>query len=303
MAEAHRRRRPRGVLRKTVQAASGLLQNGHLSGFVSGHLSTGGLKRFCVPGLNCYSCPGALGACPLGALQLLPAAGRARTGCYVLGWLAALGLLAGRFICGWLCLFGLIQELLYRLPVRKLVLPPRLDRRLRRLKYLLLALTVLLLPLILRDEYGVSVPYFCKWLCPAGMLEGGLPLLLLNKALRPAAHWLYAWKALLLALFLAASAVIQRPFCKYVCPLGAFYSLFQRVSLLRLKHRPAACTGCGGCAEVCVMGVDPRQGANGTECIRCGACVSACPTGALSFSFSGRELRKRTAGREAARRI
>ncbi len=101
-------------VRKLVQAGWGLLSNGYVKGFLPGGPSiyTGPLKRFCVPGLNCYSCPGALGACPIGALQSALTARRRRFPFYVLGWLAAIGLLVGRFVCGWLCLFGLLQELL-----------------------------------------------------------------------------------------------------------------------------------------------------------------------------------------------
>ena len=57
--------------RKTVQAVWGLLSNGYIRGFLPGGsvLYEGPLKHFCVPGMNCYSCPGALGACPIGALQ------------------------------------------------------------------------------------------------------------------------------------------------------------------------------------------------------------------------------------------
>jgi len=52
-----------------IQAAAALLQNANFKGFFTGRIYTGGLKSVCVPGLNCYSCPGAAGACPLGSLQ------------------------------------------------------------------------------------------------------------------------------------------------------------------------------------------------------------------------------------------
>ena len=272
-------------LRKLVQAGWGLLSNGYVKGFLPGGPSiyTGPLKRFCVPGLNCYSCPGALGACPIGALQSALTARRRRFPLYVLGWLAAIGLLVGRFVCGWLCLFGLLQELLYKIPTPKLRIPDKIDRPLRYLKYGVLALLVVGLPLLWRGEYGAGVPFFCEYLCPVGTLEGGVPLVLLNDVLRPALGWLFRWKLLILIVCILSSIFIYRPFCKYLCPLGAFYALFQRASLIRMRVDASACVNCGKCAGVCPMQVDPSKSPNSTECIRCGECVRACPADALSF--------------------
>lgn len=269
-----------------MQGIWGLAQNGHLAGFLTGTIYAGPLKQFCVPGMNCYACPGALFACPIGAMQASFSARRPKFAFYVLGFLTTVGVLVGRMICGWLCLFGLIQELLYRIPVPKLSIPKKADRILRYLKYVVLVLFVVLFPIILRDEYGVSFPYFCKWLCPVGALEGGIPLVLLDETLRQAAHWLYAWKMLLLALCIAASMVIYRPFCKYICPLGAFYALFQRFSFLQLKVNQARCTHCGSCARACQMQVNPAEHPCSGECIRCGACVRACPHQALCFGMA-----------------
>ena len=272
-------------VRKLVQAGWGLLSNGYVKGFLPGGPSiyTGPLKRFCVPGMNCYSCPGALGACPIGALQSALTARRRRFPFYVLGWLAAIGLLVGRFVCGWLCLFGLMQELLYKIPTPKLRIPDKIDRPLRYLKYGVLALLVVGLPLLWRSEYGAGVPFFCEYLCPVGTLEGGVPLVLLNDVLRPALGWLFRWKLLILIVCILSSIFIYRPFCKYLCPLGAFYALFQRASLIRMRVDASACVNCGKCAGVCPMQVDPSKSPNSTECIRCGECVRACPADALSF--------------------
>ena len=272
-------------LRKIVQAGWGLLTNAYVRGFLPGGPSiySGPLKRFCVPGMNCYSCPGAFGACPIGALQSALTARHRRFPFYVLGFLAAVGLLVGRFICGWLCLFGLIQELLYKIPTPKLRIPAIIDKPLRYLKYAVLAVLVVGLPLFYRSDYGAGVPFFCKLLCPVGTLEGGVPLVLLNSVLRPTLGWLFRWKLLILILCILSSVFVYRPFCKYLCPLGAFYALFQRVSLLRLRVDAAACTGCGACARACPMQVDPVRTPNSTECIRCGECVRACPAHALTF--------------------
>ena len=279
-------------IRKAVQAGWALLANAHLSGFVTGQIYAGPLKRFCVPGLNCYSCPGALGACPVGALQASFTGKRPRFPFYVLGFLMIAGVAAGRFICGWLCLFGLIQELLYKIPIRKIDVPVKADKAMRYLKYAVLLILVILLPVVLRDEMGLSVPYFCKYLCPAGMLEGGIPLFILNRALRPAAHFLYVWKFALLLAVLVLSAVVYRPFCKYICPLGAFYGLFHKIGFLKIGVSEENCTDCGLCGRICPMQVDPRRTPDSAECIRCGLCAEVCPEKALAFRFSGKTLKK-----------
>ena len=278
-------------IRKAVQAGWGFLTNAYVKGFLPGGamLYQGPLKRFCVPGMNCYSCPGALGACPIGALQAVFNERHRRFPAYVLGFLAAVGVLVGRFICGWLCLFGLLQELLYKIPVPKLRIPDRVDRPLRYLKYVILAVFVVGLPLFYRSRYGAGEPFFCKYLCPVGTLEGGVPLVLLNDVLRPTLGWLFRWKMLILILCILSSMVIYRPFCKYICPLGAFYSLFQAVSIVRIHVDSDACVNCGACHRVCGMNVDPHRTPNSVECIRCGECMKACPVQALSFVKTKKE--------------
>lgn len=271
--------------RRFVQVLWGLLTNAYVKGFIPGGpaIYTGPLKHFCVPGMNCYSCPGALGACPIGSLQAALNSRNRRFPFYVLGYLMAVGVLAGRFICGWLCIFGLIQELLYKIPTPKLQIPDKVDKVLRYLKYVVLAVLVIGLPLFYRTDYGAGEPFFCKYVCPVGTLEGGIPLVLLDKALRPALGFLFQWKLLLLILCILASVFIYRPFCRYICPLGAFYSLFQRISFIRMKVDEGTCVHCGKCSRTCPMNVDPSKSPNSPECIRCGACVSACPMHALSF--------------------
>ena len=106
----------------------------------------------------------------------------------------AVGILVGRFICGWLCIFGLIQELLYKIPTPKIIIPEKIDRPLRYLKYFVLGILVIGLPLFYRNEYGAGLPFFCEFVCPVGTLEGGIPLVLLNDALRPALGWLFRCK-------------------------------------------------------------------------------------------------------------
>ena len=135
---------------------------------------------------------------------------------YVIGFLSVIGIFVGRFICGWLCLFGLIQELLYKIPIPKLKLKTQIDNTLRFAKYFFLFGMCILAVLILRDKFGITYPYFCKYVCPIGMLEGGLPLVILNKSMRSVAGFLFVWKLLILIMIIVLSIIIYRPFCKYI---------------------------------------------------------------------------------------
>ena len=274
------------TIRKAVQTAWGILTNGYFKGFLTASIYKGPLKNFCVPGMNCYSCPGALGACPIGAMQSVFDQRRRKFSFYVVGFLAAIGLLVGRFICGWLCLFGLIEELLYMIPTPKLRIPDKIDKPLRYLKYVFLFIFVFALPFFYRDKLGIGYPFFCKYICPVGTLEAGLPLVLLDNSIKSAVGALFQWKLLVLIVCILASIFIYRPFCKYMCPLGAFYSLFQKVSLLKMSFDEKACIGCGACSGTCKMNVNPIKSPNSIECIRCGECIKACPKGALKFGVT-----------------
>ena len=220
--------------RHRFQILWAFLTNSYLVGFAKGKIYDGKLKNLCVPGLNCYSCPGALGSCPIGAMQAVIGSWNFRMAFYVAGFLVFVGALMGRFVCGWLCPFGLIQDLLHKIPFVKKISTFRGDRLLRKLKYVIFLVFVILLPMFVVDMLGQGAPYFCKLICPAGTLEGGIPLVLLNSAMRTAVGWLYAWKNVLLVVIVLLSVVIYRPFCKYICPLGAVYSVFNPIAVFPL---------------------------------------------------------------------
>lgn len=278
-------------LRTSVQAAWTFLSNCYMVGFAEGKIYTGPLKNICFPGLNCYSCPGAVGSCPIGSLQAVMGSWKFNVSLYVGGFLMVVGALLGRFVCGWLCPFGLVQDLCHKIPfVRKINRFPG-DRALRYLKYGILLVFVILMPLFVVDIVGQGAPAFCKYICPSGTLLGGIPLVLKNPGLQATIGFLFRWKVAILLVTLLAAVVIYRPFCKYICPLGAAYGVFNRVSLYRLHIDSGKCINCGACATACKMGVDPVKAPNSCECIRCGDCVRACPTDAIKIGFA-REKKK-----------
>lgn len=267
--------------RKWIQAAAALLTNIHLPNFLKGSIYRGKGKLACAPGLNCYSCPAASGSCPIGAFQAVVGGSKFSFSYYVTGILIFFGVLLGRFICGFLCPFGWFQELLHKLPGKKL--STKNLRPLTFIKYAILLLMVVLLPAFAVNDLGMGEPFFCKYLCPQGVLEGAIPLSVVNSGIRAALGKLFAWKFGILLSFILLSVFIYRPFCKWICPLGAFYALLNKVSLVGMRVDESRCISCGRCARACKMDVDVTKTPDHSECIRCGMCVDACPTKAVHF--------------------
>lgn len=277
-------------IRKWVQALFVLLTNGSWTFPLTRTIYQGPLKVVCSPGLNCYSCPAATTYCPLGALQQLLGGARMALengqyflGLYVVGSMGVIGAFLGRMVCGWICPFGLVQELLHRVPSPKL----EVARGLRWVKFVILALMVVILPVLVVDDLGMGSPWFCKYLCPAGTLEAGLPMLALQPSLRQTIGGLFYGKLSVLVFFLGWSVLASRPFCRTTCPLGAFYALFSRVRLARLRLDRARCTNCRACHRVCPMGVRFNDSPDDTECISCLACSKACPVQAIGMEIGG----------------
>ena len=276
-----------------IQAGATLLTNIHLPNFLKGGLYQGKGKAVCVPGLNCYSCPAASGACPIGSFQAVVGSSKFRFSYYITGFLILLGVLLGRVICGFLCPFGWFQELLHKIPTKKL--STKKLKPLTYLKYVVLLVMVVLLPVLVTNQLGMGDPFFCKYLCPQGVLEGAIPLSLANAGIRAALGSLFTWKFIVLLMVIVLSIVFYRPFCKWLCPLGAFYALLNKVSLFQMQVDQSKCVSCGKCAKVCKMDVDVTKSPNHTECIRCGMCIRACPTDAVSFRYgfgSGKQQSK-----------
>ncbi len=278
--------------RRLIQLYAALLYNANIKGYITGNIYDGPVKNACLPGLNCYSCPGAIAACPLGSLQSTLAGSTASAPMYVIGILGLFGLFLARTICGFLCPVGLGQELLYKIKTPK-IKKSRITRILSYLKYVFLFVFVIILPVFL------SSPTFCKYICPAGVFEGSFGLLQnpANEGLFASLGSLFTWKFALLVAIIVLSIFCYRAFCRFFCPLGAIYGFFNKIALMGVKLDNSKCTDCGLCVNFCKM--DIRK-VGDHECINCGECIPVCPAKAISWKGSKIFLRPTSASpREA----
>jgi ferredoxin-type protein NapH len=275
------------LFRRLVQSLVSVGTNGYLLFPFTLDIYKGPLKAVCHPGLNCYACPGALLSCPVGAVQnflgaiRLSASAIPQAGGVVVGYIGFIGVLVGRVPCGWLCPFGFIQDLLHKIPSPKFAF----WRPLRWVKYGVLVGLVILGPLFLIDNVGLGHPWFCKLVCPAGTLEGAFPLLAIKPQLLANLGFWFWNKFTILILIVIGAILISRFFCRLLCPLGAFYSLFNRISLVKLDFIEGNCVHCLACVPACPTGVRPYEERDSTECILCLRCVQACRFGALDFGL------------------
>lgn len=269
-------------LRLGVQILFTILTNGYVYGFLQGKIYQGRLKYVCVPGLNCYSCPGAVASCPIGALQALLNRQGFEIPFAVLGFFFLFGSTLGRFVCGFLCPFGLVQDLLYKIPLLRKRKKLPFHHILKYGKYLVLALLVCIGSMFLFGGFA-KVPAFCKYLCPSGTLLGALPLLGTNELLRSQIGGLFFWKLGILLFLMLLSVKVYRPFCQYLCPLGAVYGWFNRFSLVQVHWEQERCISCGACQRACPVDLSVSEISRSPECIRCGRCIDACPEKCLHF--------------------
>lgn len=269
------------IKRMWVQLLATTVSNSYVKGFVDGKIYTGKSKYFCNPGMNCYSCPGAVSSCPIGALQAVLGSMKYSYSLYVVGSLGVFGLLFGRFICGFLCPFGWFQDILFKMKTKKY----KVWKGLKVVKYLLLIIFVIMMPLFITNVVGIGDPAYCKYICPVGTLQGGLPLVYKNPVLQQAIGLLYYWKLTGLFAVILGSVFFYRPFCKVLCPLGAVYSLFNKISFYQYKVDANKCISCQQCEKVCKMDVSMYKSPKNLECIRCGECKEVCPTKAITSGF------------------
>jgi polyferredoxin len=227
-------------------------------------------RSFCVPVLNCWTCPAAAFSCPIGAIgtsfanHIFPY--------FALGLVLLFGVIAGRFWCGWICPFGTLQDYMYKIPTFKLRVPGFLTY----LRYGFLAGTVFLVPYLANTtEHNL---FWCQF-CPAGRIEAGI----YAKFVTPA--WPEIWRFLVIVGFVLFMIVSQRGFCRVFCPLGAIFGLCNKISLWRITLSGENCKTCGQCRRICPVNHSIHESPDSPDCIKCLDCKT-CKFGAVSHGIS-----------------
>ena len=147
----------------------------------------------------------------------------------------------------------------------------------------MLLFAVVVLPVLVVNDVGMGDPFFCKYICPQGVLEGAIPLSITNAGIRSALGQLFTWKLFVLIAVVVLSVLFYRPFCKWICPLGAFYGLMNKVSLLGIRVDACKCISCGTCSKVCQMDVDVTRAPNHAGVQSSAKCIGACPVDYIGY--------------------
>lgn len=245
-----------------------------------------GIKTgLCFPFFYCHACPTASAACPLRAIEI---------GVYrgVWNWkyifypvliLGFVGVLSGRAVCGWACPIGLLQRVTGKVPWKlkkkyptvKKIGQHMLEPYLRYIKYISFFGLVIITPIY----FG----FMFTDLCPIGYLVGTIPISILNPGGFAPNEFFYIALGVFV-LFLILIFTIERGWCRYFCPIGAFLAPFNKISIFRVTVDKDECVHCNICSnEACPMGIDVPNMDRDPECILCGKCIEACPRNVIKF--------------------
>ena len=269
--------------RRLFQFLTGFMANFQIFNFITARLYTGRLKSIPFPIMNCYACPASVYSCPIGTLSHFLVISKIPL--LTVGVIAAVSSTFGRWICGWICPFGLIQDLLHKIPSMKFDLP----RPFVYVKYPMLIFGVILLPFLFKEHY------FCM-VCPTGTIEAGIYWVAASSMILNMAGPFFLFKLAFGSMFLYGSIFIKRPFCRYICPLGAFFSIFNKLSIVNFKVEKEDCIECNLCKKSCPVNYPIYEDPNSPACLRCLNCVRVCPVVKIDYpSFLPKNETERTA--------
>ena len=181
-------------------------------------------------------------------------------------------LIGGRAFCSWVCPINIITDaaawLREKLEINRVQSNVPVSRNVR---YWVLALS-----LVISAIMGVAA---FEFISPISMMHRGLIFGLG-----------FGWAAML-SIFLFDLFVLKNGWCGHVCPLGGFYSLLGKFSLIRVHHDEQKCTLCMQCKVVCpetqvlhMIGKENLPVLSG-ECTNCARCIEVCDDDALNFSI------------------
>jgi len=183
------------------------------------------------------------------------------------------GLVGGRSFCSWVCPINIVTDTANWL--RKKLKMYQEDVKVpvkRSMRYWILGLGI-----VLSAIFGVAA---FELISPIGMMHRGI---IFGLGI--------GWAAILMVFFFDLF-VLQNGFCGHICPLGAFYSLTNRISLFKVNHIKDNCTACNKCFIACpekqvLTGIINKKDSQiyGSECTNCGRCIDVCEDNSLEFSI------------------
>lgn len=256
-----------------MQILSFFTINPHLKNYLVPELYQGSLKKICIPSLNCWSCPAASFSCPIGAIQNFVSYSKYLLSFYTIGTLAIVMSLTGRFFCGFVCPFGFLQDIIHKIPAKKV----KIDTNKSKFsQYFFLIIFVFFLPWLTGE------PWFSK-ICPSGFFLASIPFIIADISILNNVSYFFYIKTVIATIFFYSAIKISRPFCQYVCPIGTIFETFRPFSFSGIKVDKDKCIKCKKCFRVCIMDASPYK--SPYNCIQCGKCIKECPTKALTIKY------------------
>ncbi len=173
----------------------------------------------------------------------------------------------GPLICGWVCPFGSFQEWLGKIGRRIFkkrynnIIPSGIDKYLRYTRYILFVLVIYNTATTAKLMFQNIDPYYA----------------LFNFWTSEVAFTAY----IILSITILLSLIIERPWCKYACPYGAFLGLFNLIRIFKIRRNAPTCINCKSCDRACPMNIKVSDSNTvlDHQCISCMKCTSelACP--------------------------
>jgi len=197
-----------------------------------------------------------------------------------------LTIVMGRWFCGWLCAFGAYNDLIYFISRKvfkvKFKVNEKVDSILKYVKYVVLVFIIIV-----------------SWTMGSSILASTSPWDAFGQITAPSTIFSSLLIGLILLVLITIGAFfIERFFCRYLCPLGAVFSIISRFSITKINKPKADCGKCRACTNKCSMGLNLYKvnGVRGGDCINCLKCTEVCPRNNANTNILGQDINQNLAG-------